>query len=217
MKLAVTLLVVLQIVPSLSFFGSKTSRTSKPTFGKTTEAVAIYQKKYPSKPIGKRSALVGLGVPRRDFDGTLIKKANGEAGKRFSDRDAADLSATLTELCKVYGEDKAFQMVKDMPIVLAFNKNYFAPSLAAFGKTFGEAEARAMVQRNPGLLALPPTGAFGADSATDQTMQFSYVVAATRPLGPVLLYGLLALLCEPAFESLSGIPLRQTLFSGFGF
>jgi hypothetical protein len=42
-------------------------------------------------------------------------------------------------------------------------------------------------------------------------MQFSYVVAATRPVGPFLLYSTLSLLFEPAFELISGIPLKENL------
>jgi hypothetical protein len=48
-------------------------------------------------------------------------------------------------------------------------------------------------------------------------MQFSYVVAATRPVGPFLLYGTLSLLFEPAFELISGIPLKENLAALVGF
>jgi hypothetical protein len=94
---------------------------------------------------------------------------------------------------------------------LAFNRKNFGPSLTEFAKTFGDEEARAMVQRNPGLLIVKPTGAGGADSVEDLAMKFSYVVAATRPAGPFLLYGTLSLLFEPTFEFISGIPLKENL------
>ena len=92
-------------------------------------------------------------------------------------------------------------------------KNDFAPCLKAYIEIFGEEEAKAMVTRNPGLLALTPKEAAGAD---DTTMRASYVIGATAPYGDVLLPGILALLLVPAFESVSGIPIRATLFSAIG-
>jgi hypothetical protein len=145
------------------------------------EAVAIYQKKHPKK----------VQV----------------TGPTFSDRDEKYLKAGFKDLAKAYGEASALQMVKDLPICLAFNRK----SLTEFAKTFGDEEARGMVQRNPGLLVVAPTGAGGADSVEDLAMKFSYVVAATRPVGPFLLYGTLSLLFEPTFEFISGIPLKENL------
>ena len=52
-------------------------------------------------------------------------------------------------------------------------------------------------------LKIPVAG--GADQAGDDTMYMSYIVAATRPLGPVLLYGTFFLLLSPALKKLAGI------------
>jgi hypothetical protein len=160
------------------------------------DAFAIYQKKHPKKDPPK--------------DGKV-------RGPTFSDRDEKYLKSGFKELAKVYGEANALQMVKDLPIVLAFNRKNFGPSLKEFVKTFGDEEARGMVQRNPGLLIVAPTGAGGADSVEDTAMKFSYIVAATRPAGPFLLYGTLSLLFEPAFELISGIPLKENLAALAGF
>ena len=207
------LLLATLAVSSLAFGLNKASTSTS-----AKAAVEIFQKKYPVKPRPKRSILTTAGMPGRDIDGTQyrVAKMDDPVGPRFSERDPKDLQATYQALAKVYGDEAALQMVKDLPIALAFNRNWFAPSLKEFAKTFGEEEAKAMVSRNPGLLALPPTGAGGADSATDQTMQFSYLVAATRPAGPFLLYGTLGLLMEPFFEMVSGIPLKSQIFSTIG-
>jgi hypothetical protein len=205
----------------LSFgFRSSTKASPKSTALRVDEALTLYQKKYPAKPRGKQSFLVSLGMPVRDIDGTLLTKTKPKPGqlmgRRFSERSVPELTAAYQELVRLYGETAAFQMVRDMPLILAFDSKAFAPSLAAFSDIFGAEPAQAMVRRNPGLLALPPTGAGGADSVTDQTMQFSYIVAATRPLGAAGVYGLLALLCEPALEALTGIPLKSLLLSSVG-
>lgn len=182
------------------------------------DAVALYQRKYPRKEAGNRSSFASFGMPVRDIDGKKFTtpKAGRKKGKSFSDREEKDLRSTFKELARLYGEDNALQMVKDLTIVLAFKRNYFAPSLEAFSEVFGEEESKAMVQRNPGLLALPPSGAGGADSVTDQTMQFSYLVGYTRPFGPFLLYGLLFLLFDPFLEYLTGIPIKTTITSALG-
>ena len=52
-----------------------------------------------------------------------------------------------------------------------------------------EDDVIAMVVRNPLLVGISATGYGGADQAGDDTMYMSYVIAATRPAGPFLLYG----------------------------
>lgn len=182
------------------------------------EAVGIYTLKYPQKAVRKQSMLISAGMPVRDIDGKkfVTPKGGRKMGNTFSERDDKTLKASFKTLAKIYGEDNALQMIKDLPIALAFNSKNFGPSLVEFGKIFGEDEARAMVQRNPGLLALRPTGASGADTVDDQTMQFSYIVAATRPAGDFLLYGLIFLLFEPFLEVLTGIPVKENLLALVG-
>ena len=176
-------------------------------------AVALYQKKFPpNRAPRKRAFNAGVGLPVRDLDGTKLRVAKTrEMGQAYSDRSEADLRATYGALSKFFGDDEALQMVKDFPLVLTMNRNNLAAIMDAYGTTFGSDEAAAMVQRNPGLLFCKPKDAAEADNLT---MQLSYVVAATRPLGPFLLYGLLFLLFEPALELATGIPLKAMLLSG---
>jgi hypothetical protein len=67
-------------------------------------------------------------------------------------------------------------MVKALLICLAFDNKIFAASLQGFSQVFGLKESKDMVRRNPGLLAVTPTN---AATASDQTMQFSYIVATS--------------------------------------
>jgi hypothetical protein len=221
MKLCIQLLLCLIAASAVNSFAPNASINRSRSHGalKATvdEAVALYQKIYPKKGPRKQSPLVSLGMPVAPTSKFQTPKAGSDMGKSFSDRDEKDLKAGFKELAKAYGEANALQMVKDLPIVLAFNRNNFGPSLKELAKTFGDEEAKAMVQRNPGLLVIKPTGAGGADSVDDTAMKFSYVVAATRPAGPFLLYGTLSLLFEPVFEAVSGIPLKENLLAIVGF
>jgi hypothetical protein len=191
MKLCIQFLLCLMAASAVNSFAPKaiSKNNNGALKAAVDDALAIYQKKHPKK------------APK---DGKV-------SSPTFSDRDEKYLKAGFKELAKAYGEDSALQMVKDLPICLAFNRKNFGPSLIELAKTFGDEEARGMVQRNPGLLVIPPTGAGGANSVEDLAMQFSYVVAATRPVGPFLLYGTLSLLFEPAFELISGMPLKENL------
>mmetsp|Transcript_6522 Transcript_6522/g.9449 ORF Transcript_6522/g.9449 Transcript_6522/m.9449 type:complete len:238 (+) Transcript_6522:52-765(+) len=184
--------------------------------GKTVdEALSIYAKRYPKREPNKNLPWSSWGMPGKDLDGTSYKvsTSGSKKGKSIFDVDVAKQRANFMEISRLYGEDNALQMTKGEPAILAFDKKNFAPSLKEYGKIFGVEEAKAMVIRNPGLLAVKPTGYGGADAANDQTMQLSYVVAATRPAGPFLLYGTLGLLCIPAIESISGIPFRANLLA----
>ena len=67
-----------------------------------------------------------------------------------------------------------------------------------------------MVTRNAGLLAIRPDE---AAKATDQTMQASYLIGATRPFGDILLPGLAFLLLVPAIEGITGVPIRAEFLS----
>lgn len=51
-------------------------------------------------------------------------------------------------------------------------------------------------------------------NSDDQTMQFSYIIAATRPAGGFLLTTLFLLLLTPLIEQTTQIPIRATLLSG---
>lgn len=122
------------------------------------------------------------------------------------------LRATFNAIAKLYGEDNALKMVKIQPGVLAFNKDNFARSLEAFQEKFGVEEAKEMVLRNPGLLSVKPANAATAD---DLTMQLSYVVDVTRPIGAAGPIGILALLSVPAIEGALGMSKGELLSSLF--
>lgn len=86
----------------------------------------------------------------------------------------------------------------------------FVPSLKEYIQIFGEEEAKSMICKNPGLLAVRPAE---AARSTNQTMQASYLIAATRSIGAVALPALALLLLIPTMESITGIPIRAIFFS----
>jgi hypothetical protein len=179
------------------------------------EAIAVFGEKYPfgREPIKQPpflEALLSAGVPARDIDGTEYKMNGDTKGKRFTDISEKQARATFAELSKLYGEEYALEMTKALPICLSFDKALFAGSLKEYIGIFGEEEAKAMVCRNPGLLAVRPAE---AAKATDQTMKASYLIAVTRPYGKVLLPTLVFLLLVPTIEAVSGIAIRATIVS----
>mmetsp|Transcript_3297 Transcript_3297/g.8318 ORF Transcript_3297/g.8318 Transcript_3297/m.8318 type:complete len:185 (+) Transcript_3297:3-557(+) len=131
----------------------------------------------------------------------------------FYYREEAQLKKTFAEMAKLYGEENAVKMVKDEPACIIWNPQNFKPSLDAFSEIFGEEEAKAMVMRNPNLLSVPRPGSGpgSADKADDKTMQLSYVVAWTRPVGAQLLTTLALLLSIPVIEGATGVPREQWL------
>ena len=70
--------------------------------------------------------------------------------------------------------------VKNSPSCLGYDGSVFQATYEAFSEVFGEEETKGMVTRNPNLLAVRPTGFGGAINAKSDTMQMSYVIAATR-------------------------------------
>ncbi len=127
-------------------------------------------------------------------------------------RKDAELALAFNTLASIYGDDVALKMVNIQPNILAFNSANFEPSLNAFAEKFGMEESKEMVLRNPGLLSVQPANAAEVDNLT---MQLSYVVDITRPigaLGPVILLGLLSV---PALESATGVSRGELLSSLF--
>ena len=87
------------------------------------EALAIYQKRFPNKGENKKLFFTSWGVPKRDIDGSLVNKSNPRStSKRLFDIDDKQQRAAFQELARVYGEDTALQMTRDLPSILAFNK-----------------------------------------------------------------------------------------------
>ena len=69
------------------------------------------------------------------------------------------------------------------------------------------------VLRNPGLLGVR---ASEAAKASDQTMVFSYIVAATRPIGIAGPIVILSLVMVPVFEGITGVPIRGPFLAALG-
>jgi len=128
------------------------------------------------------------------------------------------LRSTFSALAKLYGgEENALKMVKAVPNILAYNSANFKPARDGFLRAYvlpdekgnpgkyTEQDVNEMVVRNPLLVGLRPSGFGGTENSGDDTMYISYVVAATRPLGPILLGGLALALLTPALKKLLGI------------
>lgn len=215
----------------LQQFKNGAAATSSPL---ADEAFAVFDRAFPNRaePL-KESPLLNIGVPKVDIDGTkygyvieqnkyvvtlqfvFLNSARRQfdsevRGKRRTDISETDAKTTFNELSKLYGAENALEMTKALPVCLTFKRTLFAPALKEYANIFGEEEAKAMMCRNPGLLAVKPVE---AARATDQTMQASYLIASTRPFGDVLLSTLAALLLIPAVEAVSGVPIRTTFFS----
>lgn len=190
---------------SLSFFGGAKKSPATKSSPLADEAVEIYTNKYLSNG-GTRQKFFfeSWGMP------ASFKSDEDKSASIFS-RKVEELTATFNTLSSLYGDDDALKMVKIQPGILAFNKNDFGPSLEAFGEKFGVEESKAMIIRNPGLLS---TKRLGAEAADDLTMQLSYVVEFTRPIGAAGPIVLVALLSIPALESATGVS-RGELFSTF--
>ena len=179
---------------SVNAFAFSSRTASSPV---ADEAVAIYAKAYPFDRAPPKKDIVGnFGMPSKLSE----RKPNSKS--RLTDISEADARATFAEISRLYNEERALEMVKAMPICLAFNRDRFAECLDIFEERFGLEAAQDMVKRNPGLLAIAPKDAVSAD---DSAMAFSYIIAFTRPVGPFLLGGLLLALLTPFIEKVSGI------------
>ncbi len=193
----------LQVLPSTdAFFASKpvAKRTSVSPF--TDEAISIYDKNFPfGREPPKPNPFIDFGMPNQDFDGTRIKSKN-PSKKRLTDITPEQAKKSFNELARLYGDERALSMVKAQPICLAFDNQNFDKCLENWTNVFGLEASQDMVARNPGLLAVR---AEEASKATDSTMVFSYLVAFTRPLGPILLATLFLLILTPTIEALTGV------------
>jgi len=214
------LLLACLVVGTVGFFGGKAAKTSpKNVSPLTQEAIDLWSAKYPfnREPLKTNESFekfASLGVPKTDIDGTRVRKDNYGEKRRLTDLTEQDVSKNFNALCAVYGEDRAIDMVKIFPICLSFNSNDFAKSYEAWSDIFGAEESLDMVSRNPGLLAVSPSD---AASSTDQTMYFSYIIAATRPIGifgPIII---LLLLTVPGIEGATGIQIKEPFLNAISF
>lgn len=183
----------------MAFFGGGGAKKSPATKSSplANEAVDIYNSKYNNiQP--SQFFFDSWGMPPE-----YQKPSNAKEG--IFARDNSALVSTFNTIASLYGDEEALNMVKITPGVLAFNKDNFAPCLAFFAEKFGAEEAKEMVIRNPGLLSVSPENAEAVD---DATMQLSYVVKYTRPIGNLGPFTLIALLSVPAIEAVTGLSLR---------
>ncbi|KAG7348424.1 hypothetical protein IV203_017129 [Nitzschia inconspicua] len=196
-----------------AFFQQATASKSK----LTQQAVDIFGEKFPyNQPPRKKWILdqyVSLGVPKTDIDGTRYDKVGKGNGKRLTDITEKQAADAFNQIASLYGGERAIEMVKIFPICLAFDKTQFKDSFAAWSGIFGEEETKEMVLRNPGLLAVR---AAEAAKASDQTMVFSYIVAATRPIGKAGPIGIMLLVTVPFIEAATGISIREPFLATFG-
>lgn len=186
---------------SLAFFGGAKKSTAKSS-PLADEAVEIYTTKYNTGGTRPKFFFESWGMP-----GSYDKPDNSSVS--IFERKTTELTSTFNTLATLYGEEDALKMVKIQPGVLAFAKENFGPSLDAFGEVFGYDESIEMVKRNPGLLSVNPGSAAAADGLT---MQLSYVIDFTRPIGAAGPTFIVALLLIPALESATGVS-RGELFS----
>ncbi|CAB1109995.1 unnamed protein product [Ectocarpus sp. CCAP 1310/34] len=70
-----------------------------------------------------------VGAKRWETDEGIEKRAAG----------------TFAEMCKVYGEDNAVQMVKNSPSCLGYDGSVFRATFEAFSEVFGEEETKGCV------------------------------------------------------------------------
>jgi hypothetical protein len=205
----------LSVLSIVAVFATGASGFMPKTTGKqsvlASEAIQVFKQTYPDRPPVTVPAWRQFGMPNRDIDGTTYNVVKpGQALKRLSDISEKEALASFAELAKLYGEEETLGMVKAMPIILAFSKKEFAGCRKAWSEIFGDEACKAMVIRNPGLLACR---AIDAPNTNEQTMAFSYIVALTRPAGPFLLSTTLALLLTPALEALTGLSIRTSVLS----
>jgi hypothetical protein len=195
---------------SLAFFGTKaiSNKKSSKSSPLADEAVELYTAKFiRGSSNGGKFFFSSWGMP-----GSMTDSYQKPADRLIFARKNTELVASFNTLASLYGDDVALQMVKIQPGVLAFNKDNFQPSLEAFGTKFGIDEAKGMIVRNPGLLSVKPAN---AESADNLTMQLSYVVEFTRPIGLLGPATILALLSVPALESATGVGRGELLSSLF--
>lgn len=189
---------------SLAFFGGQKKAAASKGSPLADEALETYLRKYPSDKETASFFFESWGMPE-SYQAPKSKESI------FSRKDE-EIKATFNTIASIYGDEEALKMVKIQPSVLAFEKANFQPSLDAFGETFGYEESKEMIIRNPGLLGTKPANAASADNLT---MQLSYVVQFTRPIGNVGPVVLISLLCVPALESALGVGKGELLSALF--
>mmetsp|Transcript_9636 Transcript_9636/g.20178 ORF Transcript_9636/g.20178 Transcript_9636/m.20178 type:complete len:199 (+) Transcript_9636:132-728(+) len=159
------------IVDTFAFTTVSTSYNSRTT-ATTATKMSLFAKPRSRSPLVDEA----LEAYPYSFEGRRAMVTREQAGLTFN------------ELARLYGDDEALTMVKLEPRVLVFNSDNYAPCLEAWTEQFGLEAAKGMVGRNPNLLAVRPSL---AQKPAEDSMFFSYVIAASRPLPKILAAGLL--------------------------
>ena len=83
------------------------------SFASTKEAVEIFDANFPfNRPPPKKNKYANFGMPNYDIDGTKLSRDKPSSGKRFTDISEKDATASFVLLAQLYGEDRAFEMLK---------------------------------------------------------------------------------------------------------
>jgi len=186
----------------LGLFGRQNKSANAPQSKLANEAVELYQERYPNTGDSPAFFFQSWGMPQTEY--------SENKNRRIFSVDEQKLRKAFGVVSRLYGEENALEMVRILPGLLAFNSDNFEPCLGIYGEKFGLDESKEMVMRNPGLLASKPAS---AETADDLTMQLSYVVQYTRPIGIAGPYTLLALLSVPVLEGITGVSRAEFLSS----
>jgi hypothetical protein len=167
---------------ALSLFNSSNEKSKKVKKSKASFSSPLVEEALDKYPFKFRPDNEPVGTKGRPLFAT-------------SERQARE---TFNELARLYGDEQALEMIKIQPMALCFTSRNFEPCLEAWTEQFGLEAAQAMVNRNPGLLAVSPTL---ASKPAEASMALSYVIAITRPSVPKIIALIALLAIVPSLSS----------------
>ena len=173
----------------VSAFTTTTTTTSPPlrknnnnnNFVRTNRGTAVFMAVSKTRRKSAQSPLVEEALREYKFTFRPDNELPGTKGRPIFSTSERQAKETFNELARLYGDEEALDMVKIQPMVLCFQSKNFEPCLDAWTEQFGLDAAKAMVNRNPGLLGVSPQL---AAQPAEASMGLSYVVALTRPSIP---------------------------------
>jgi hypothetical protein len=185
---ATTLVMMMILVTTATFLTDAFAFTTIPSSKPFTSRIINSSSSTTSTKANTKTSLSAKSRPRSPLlDEALEAYPYSFEGKRaMVTQEKA--SAAFNELARLYGDEEALAMVKLESRVLVFNIDNYEPCLEAWTEQFGLEAAQGMVGRNPNLLAVRPTL---AQKPAEDSMFFSYIIAASRPLPKILGAGLL--------------------------
>mmetsp|Transcript_50500 Transcript_50500/g.86533 ORF Transcript_50500/g.86533 Transcript_50500/m.86533 type:complete len:251 (+) Transcript_50500:1-753(+) len=199
------------------------------------EAVAAYRAKFSKKRLQvpeyfKKSPFSANSLAGKEFYQGTKPDTKSKTKAKVSNTALADkdLKVTFKTIAGLYGgDDNALKMVQAVPTTLSYNaanmKLTKAALMTAFcGKfkedgvtplysnsdgspKYTEQDVVEMCMRNPLLIGIRAEGYGSAINSQEDTMQLSYVIAATRPIGGLLLATTLLLLITPIIKKSLGM------------